>query len=70
MISTENFAIILAKKRKRITHVARETGISRTTLTAIYYNKSKGVSFDVLDKLCESLECEIGDIITYVVEER
>lgn len=64
-VATGNFAIILAKKRLKISEVARHTGISRTTLTNLYYNKSGAISFDVLGRLCEFLDCSVGDLVTY-----
>ena len=54
---------VLGKQRKRISTVAKETGISRTTLTAMYYGTSGGVSFAVLDRLCENLNCSPGDLL-------
>jgi len=64
-VATSNFAIILAKKQLEISEVARCTGISRTTLTNLYYNKSGAISFDVLGRLCEFLDCNVGDLFTY-----
>ncbi|MDK0751026.1 helix-turn-helix transcriptional regulator [Clostridium perfringens] len=59
------FSILLGKKLIKISEISRETGISRTTLTNIYYKKSTKISFDVLDKLCNYLECSISDIIEF-----
>lgn len=42
---------ILGERRLKITQLSKETGISRTTLTAIYYDRSEGISFGVLEKL-------------------
>jgi Predicted transcriptional regulator len=62
--TTNNFAVVLAKKHLKISETARKTGISRTTLTNLYYNKSSAISFEVLSKLCGFLNCDVGDIIT------
>ena len=32
-----NMRVILAKKRLKVADVARETGLSKSTLTALYY---------------------------------
>ena len=64
-VVTGNFDVIIAKKHLKISEVARHTGISRTTLTNLYYNKSGAISFDVLGKLCEFLGCNVGDLVTY-----
>ncbi|MDU7066727.1 MAG: helix-turn-helix transcriptional regulator [Clostridium perfringens] len=59
------FSMLLGKKLIKISEISRETGISRTTLTSLYYKKSTKISFDVLDKLCDYLECSINDIIEF-----
>lgn len=59
-----NLSTLLGIKRIRISDVARDTKISRTTLTALYYDKGEAVSFRVLETLCNYLNCEIGDILT------
>lgn len=58
------FAILLAEKKKKISDVSRATGISRTTLTNLYYGKGAAVSYHVLSALCHYLGCSVGDILT------
>ena len=41
-----NLAAIMGERRLKISKVAADTGISRTTLTALYYDYGKGVQFD------------------------
>lgn len=60
-----NFSTVLGKKLLKITKVSKETGISRTTLTNLYYRRSTYVSFDVLDKLCTYLNCDVGELFEY-----
>lgn len=60
---------VLGAKRLKIWEVVENTGISRTTLTNMYYDRSKGVYFDVLEKLCAYLDCEVQDIFRLRVEE-
>ena len=47
------FAVLLGEKKKKISDVARATGISRTTLTNLYYGKGAAVSYHVLGTLCD-----------------
>ncbi len=60
-----NFSAILGKKLLKISKVSKETGISRTTLTNLYYRRSTCVSLEVLDKLCQYLNCGVGDLFEY-----
>lgn len=61
------FSEFIGKKRTTISEVARNTGISRTTLTNIYYNKNKMISYDVIIRLCEYFDCGISDM--FIIDE-
>ena len=52
----------LGRRRMKVSELARQTGISRTTLTALYYDRSKGVEFHVVDRICSALSCSMGDL--------
>ena len=61
-----NLAILLAEKGLKITDISRETGISRTTLTSLSNNYSKGIQFDTINVLCNYLDTTPDKLITYV----
>lgn len=58
-----NLSAILGERLIKITQVSKDTGISRTTLTNLYYKRSKAISGDVLHKLCDYLGCTVGDLL-------
>ena len=59
-----NLSVLMAKRKCRnIVKISTDTGISRTTLTSLYYDKSMGIQFETLDKLCKYFDCDIKDII-------
>jgi len=60
-----NLAVLLAERGLKITEVAKLTSISRTTLTALYYNHSKGVQFETLDVLCDFLKVKPDELILH-----
>ena len=62
------FSVLLAERLLKISEVAKETGISRTTLTNLYYRRSDKISFEVLNKLCKYFNCNVQDIIEYKEE--
>lgn len=64
------FSVLLAKRLLKISKISEDTGISRTTLTNLYYRRSTKITFEVLDKLCNYLDCSISDIIEYVPDEK
>lgn len=59
-----NFSSLLGSRRLKISAVSRDTGISRTTLTKLYYGSGEGIYYDVLEKLCNYLECDVGDFFS------
>lgn len=58
-----NLSQILGEKLIKISQVSKDTGISRSTLTNLYYKRSKAISGDVLHKLCDYLDCSVGDLL-------
>ena len=63
------FSIILGIKRMDRGEVAKLTGINRKTLYNIYHDKSKGIEFETLNKLCFALDCTLNDLFKYVPDE-
>lgn len=63
-----NFSAIIGKKLLKISKVSRDTGISRTTLTNLYYRRNECISLEVLDKLCRYLHCSVGELFEYEKE--
>lgn len=59
-----NLPEILGKRRLKIAKVAADTGISRTTLTSLYYDSGKGVQFETINSLCIYLNIGIGELFT------
>ena len=55
--------VILAKKRLKVADVARETGLSKSTLTALYYERSKNPTFETLQQVADFLEVTIDDLL-------
>ena len=56
-----------AMKKKGITliELAERVGITNANMSLLKNGKVKGVRFDTLDKICEILECQPGDILIY-----
>ncbi len=61
-VVNSKFATLLGKRKMKISEVHRLTGISRTTLTKLYYNEGSAISFETLAKICSKLNCQIEDI--------
>ena len=60
-----NLSTILGTKKLKISDLINDTGISRPTLTALYYNSGKGINFDTLEILCSYLKITPGDLLSF-----
>lgn len=64
-----NLSRILGERRIKITELAEKAGVANNTVLALYHERAKGITFDVLEKICLALDCEPGDILSLIREE-
>ena len=57
---------VLAEKGIKQKDLVECTGIRQPTLSAMNNNVAKHIPLDVLDKLCEALDCQPADLLEYV----
>ena len=60
--------IMLAKRNMTQMDLVRTTGIRQPTISAICLGTIKQVPISVMDKICETLDCQPGDLFEYVPE--
>lgn len=58
-----NLRIILATKRMKISELHKMTGISKGTLTAIFYERTKQPSITTFQKISKALNVSIDDLV-------
>ena len=56
---------LMGERKLKITDVARETGINRGTVTRLYHETAVRVELEVIEKLCELLGCQVGELFEY-----
>lgn len=54
---------LLAEHGRTFYWLAKETGISHTTLWRLKKDKALGINFETLEKICAALKCQPGDIL-------
>jgi putative transcriptional regulator len=64
-----NLDVMLAKRKIRGKELATGVGITEQNLSLLRTGKVKGVRFSTLEKICQILECQPGDILEFVREE-
>ncbi len=53
----------------KVADLIRVTGISKSTMHKIYNEQTSRIDFETMDKICEALNVEVGDLFTYVPNE-
>jgi putative transcriptional regulator len=46
--------------------LAKQTGISHTTLWRLKKGRALGINFETLENICHTLECQPGDVLFHV----
>lgn len=70
MAIQSNLSALMGKRRYTIKYVHERTGLARNTVSNLYNDKATRVDYETLDKLCDLFECEVGDLIIKVVENK
>lgn len=65
MVIVVNLDVMLAKRKMRSKQLAESLGITEQNVSLLKSGKVKGVRFETLDKICEILDCQPGDILEY-----
>ncbi|MGJ3947199.1 helix-turn-helix domain-containing protein [Levilactobacillus brevis] len=65
-VPLNNFSKILGAKLLKIEDVSKATGISRTTLTNLYYKRQNNVELNTLKKICDFLQVPLSELLEYV----
>lgn len=64
MISYKPLLIQLVKKDMTKTQLRETVGISTSTLAKI--TKNEYISLEVVDRICNTLNCKIEDVVEYI----
>jgi putative transcriptional regulator len=57
---------MLARRKKRSRELAEYVGITEQNISLIKTGSVKGIRFSTLEKICEFLECQPGDLLEYL----
>ena len=61
--------VMLALREMTQKELAEKTGVRPPTVSAICTGTAKHIPVTVLDRFCEALNCQPGDLIEYLPEE-
>ncbi|WP_447922131.1 helix-turn-helix domain-containing protein [Achromobacter aegrifaciens] len=57
--------VMLAQRKMKARQLAQEIGITEPNLSLLKSGKVKGMRFDTLERICEVLQCQPGDLLEY-----
>jgi putative transcriptional regulator len=57
--------IMLARRKVKSKELAEHVGITEVNISLLKQGKVKGIRFETLEKICEFLECQPGDLLVY-----
>lgn len=65
-----NLDVMMAKRKVGLTELAGDVDITLANLSILKNNKAKAVRLATLDAICKALNCQPGDILEYVPDEK
>jgi putative transcriptional regulator len=60
-----NLDVMLAKRKMRPKELAERIGITEQNVSLLKSGKVRGIRFETLEKICEVLQCQPGDILEH-----
>ena len=57
--------LMLARRKMRSRDLAAAVGITEVNISLLKSGKVKGVRFDTLERICEALQCQPGDLLVH-----
>lgn len=61
--------VMLARRKVKSKDLAEHVGITEANMSLLKQGKVKGMRFDTLEKICEYLACQPGDLLAFEPEE-
>jgi putative transcriptional regulator len=56
----------MGERKMKISDVARETGLNRSTIATLYKETAERVDLETISRLCKLFKCKVGDLLEYV----
>ena len=60
-----NLDVVLAQRKMSLTELSNRVGITMANLSILKKGKAKAIRFSTLESICETLNCQPGEILEY-----
>lgn len=64
-----NLDVELAKRKMTVAQLAAAIRITQANVSVLKSGRARAVRFTTLDAICETLQCQPGDILSYVADD-
>lgn len=65
-----NLDVMLAKRKMQSQKLADKIGITTANLSILKTGKAKAIRFSTLEAICKELNCQPGDILEFVADNK
>jgi putative transcriptional regulator len=65
-----NLDVMMARRKMSLTELSERVGITMANLSILKKGKAKAIRFTTLEAICEILDCQPGDILEFVSENK
>lgn len=65
-----NLDVMMAKRKMSLNQLSEKVGINLSNLSILKTGKAKAIRFSTLETICHVLDCQPGDILEYVRDEK
>ena len=62
--------VMLARRKMSMTELSNRVGVTMANLSILKNGKAKAVRFSTLEAICRALDCQPGDILEYLPDEK
>ncbi|WP_343634014.1 helix-turn-helix transcriptional regulator [Fluviicola sp.] len=65
-----NLDVMMAKRKMSLNELSEKVGLTLSNLSILKTGKAKAIRFSTLEAICNVLDCQPGDILEYVTDEK
>jgi putative transcriptional regulator len=65
-----NLDVMMAKRKISLNELSERVELTLSNLSILKTGKAKAIRFSTLDAICKALDCQPGDILEYIDEEK
>lgn len=65
-----NLDVVMAKRKISLNELSEKVDLTLSNLSILKTGKAKAVRFSTLEAICKALDCQPGDILEFVDEDK